>query len=330
MKITNFNLGTLALAATMTGTLMGAAMLMPPVGGAVAPKASFELSASNIMGAIDVALHVRPTLRQQSSSAASKARPYDVVVVEGLDYDLDAVITGADFVPRLQLASMPKNLSLINAADRRKEIFFKAVLPLVLQVNEEITADRQHLKDIRAQIKSGSKLEATDKLWLAIMADRFNTRRGDVDAILARHDVVPPSLALAQAATESAWGTSRFVREGNAMFGQWTFSASKKGIVPGGRDAGKTHRIEAFPSLMESVRSYAFNLNRHRAYREFRKIRAVMRANGGPIDGHLLAPTLHRYSERGAAYVSELQSIIEINDLRGLDNARLMDIDPLI
>ncbi len=309
---------------------MGAAMLMPPVGGTVAPKASFKLSSSNVISAIDMSLHVRPAQRQQSAAANGNARTYDVVVVEGLDYDLDAVITGSDFVPRVQLASMPKNLSLINATDRKKEIFFKAVLPLILQVNEEITTDRQRLKDINTQIKSGSKLKATDKLWLAIMADRFNTRRGDVEAVLSRHDVVPPSLALAQAATESAWGTSRFVREGNAMFGQWTFSSSKKGIVPDGRSAGKTHRIEAFPSLMESVRSYASNLNRHRAYREFRKIRATMRANGGPIDGHLLAPTLHRYSERGAAYVSELQSIIEINDLRGLDNARLMDIDPLI
>ncbi|MCK5167701.1 MAG: glucosaminidase domain-containing protein [Rhodospirillaceae bacterium] len=330
MKINNFNLGTLALAAAMTGTLMGAAMFMPPAGDAVVPKASFNISAANVLGAIDVALHVRPTLNQQSGPVASNARPYDVVVVEGLDYDLDAVIIGTDFVPRLQLASMPKNLSLINVADRKKEIFFKTVLPLVLQVNEEITADRQRLKDIKAQIKSGSKLDATNKLWLAIMADRFNTRRGDVDAILARHDVVPPSLALAQAATESAWGTSRFVREGNAMFGQWTFSKSNDGIVPNERGAGKNHRIRAFPSLMESVRSYAFNLNRHRAYREFRKVRATMRAKGGPIDGHILAPTLHRYSERGATYVSELQSIIEINDLRGLDNARLMDIDPLI
>ena len=334
MKINNFNLGTLALAATMTGALMGAAMFMPPAGGAVAPKASFQLSqisGANVMGTIDVALHVRPTMRQKSGSSAGKnAGSYDVVVIEGLDYDLDAVIIGADFVPRLQLASMPKNLSLINVADRKKEIFFKTVLPLVLQVNEEITTERKRLKDIRARVSSGLKIEATDKLWLAIMADRFNTKRGDIEAILSRHDVVPPSLALAQAATESAWGTSRFVREGNAMFGQWTFSSSKKGIVPDGRTAGKTHRIEAFPSLMASVRSYASNLNRHRAYREFRKIRAIMRAKGGPIDGHLLAPTLHRYSERGAAYVSELQSIIEINDLRGLDNARLMDIDPLI
>lgn len=325
-KINGFNWSTLALAATMTSTLMGAAMLMPPMSAPVAPKASFQFSP---IGTVVSVLHARPVPRTQDSIAPKKTRPYDVVVVEGLDYDLDGVIAGADNVPRLQLASMPKNLASINAADLRKEIFFKAVLPLVLQVNEEITVDRARLWEIRTRIKLGSKLAATDKLWLAIMADRYNARRDDVDGILARHDVVPPSLALAQAATESAWGTSRFVREGNAMFGQWTFSA-KDGLIPNQRSAGKSHRVKAFPSLIESVRSYVTNLNRHRAYREYRSLRADMRARGGPIDGHLLAPTLHRYSQRGASYVSELQSIIEINGLRGLDNARLMDIDHLI
>jgi len=316
------------VAAAMTGTLVGAAMVMPPVGAAVAPKAYFNNSA---ISADTSNFHVRPQLRAAGNGRAnSNNQPYDVVVIEGLDYDLDAVITGTGSVPRIQLASMPNNLSRINAVNYKKEIFFKTVLPLVLQVNEEISSDRQRLKDLRAQIKQSAHLQATDKLWLAIMADRYNVRRDDIDAILARHDVVPPSLALAQAATESAWGTSRFVREGNAMFGQWTFSASKEGLVPNKRGVGKNHRVQAFPSLMASVRSYVNNLNRHRAYREFRKIRTAMRAKGGPIDGYLLAPALHRYSERGAVYVSELQSIIEINDLRGLDSARLMDIDPLI
>ncbi|MDH5771690.1 MAG: glucosaminidase domain-containing protein [Rhodospirillaceae bacterium] len=327
MKINTINLSTLGVALAMTGTLVGAAMLMPPAGAAVAPKAQFN---SSVLSSGPSNLHVRPQLREGSARDGGDAKPYDVVVIDGLDYDLDAVITGNDSVPRVQLASMPSDLSRINAIDHKKEIFFKAVLPLVLQVNEEISSDRQRLKELRTQIKQGSHLQATDKLWLAIMADRYNIRRDDIDTILARHDVVPPSLALAQAASESAWGTSRFVREGNAMFGQWTFSDNENGIVPNKRGIGKSHRVKAFPSLMASVRSYINNLNRHRAYREFRKNRTAMRAKGGPIDGYLLASTLHRYSERGAVYVSELQSIIESNDLRGLDSARLMDIDPLI
>ncbi|MDH3335281.1 MAG: glucosaminidase domain-containing protein [Rhodospirillaceae bacterium] len=325
MKADIFNWSTLGVAAAMTGTLVGAAMFMPPVGATVAPKAHFS---GSVVSSTQTNLHVRP--QRSETGQTNSAKPYDVVVVDGLDYDLDAVITGTGTVPRVQLASMPSDLSRIHAVDHKKEIFFKAVLPLVLQVNEEISSDRQRLKELRTQIKQGVRLEATDKLWLAIMADRYNVRRDDINTILVRHDVVPPSLALAQAASESAWGTSRFVREGNAMFGQWTFSDSKEGIVPNDRGVGKSHRVQAFPSLMASVRSYVDNLNRHRAYREFRKSRTAMRAKGGPIDGYLLAPTLHRYSERGAVYVSELQSIIESNDLRGLDNARLMDIDPLI
>lgn len=329
MKINTFNLSTLGVAAAMMGTLVAAAVMAPPTGVIVAPKASFSIS-SFAQSAVAL-LHVKPMHRAERKNLSNdQSDAYEVVVIDGLDYDLDSIISGVGYVPRVQLASMPEDLANIRAVNYKKEIFFKTVLPLVLQINEEISADRQRLKNISAQIKAGTHLAATDKLWLAIMADRYNVRRNDIDAILARHDVVPPSLALAQAASESAWGTSRFVREGNAMFGQWTFSDTKEGLVPNKRSIGKSHRVQTFSSLMASVRSYVNNLNRHRAYREFRKARTAMRAKGGPIDGYLLATTLHRYSERGDVYVSELQSIIDTNALRSLDNARLMDIDPLI
>jgi len=215
----------------------------------------------------------------------------------------------------------------------RKAVFFKTVLPLVLQVNEQIVEDRKRLWQLGAEQKSGARLSAVDRLWLAVMSERYGTRRSDVDALLKRHDVVPPSLALAQAATESAWGTSRFVKEGNAMFGEWTFASDHEGIVPSERASGKTHRVRAFDSLYDSVASYVTNLNKHRAYREFRQVRAEMRAKGQAFDGIRLAATLHRYSERGAAYVDELQTIIRGNELDLLDGARLSqagDLEPVI
>ena len=192
----------------------------------------------------------------------------------------------------------------------------------MLQVNEQILEDRTRLKHLKTAQQQGP-LSALDRLWLAVMAERYGTKRGNIDAVLKRHDVVPPSLALAQAATESAWGSSRFVREGNAMFGEWTFSPEHLGLVPAGRDLGKTHRVRAFTSLYESIDSYVTNLNKHRAYKEYRVMRSAMRDQGQPLDGMRLAGTLHRYSERGADYVNELRAIISSNDLRLVDDAQL-------
>lgn len=253
--------------------------------------------------------------------------------VDVLAYDLNAVLQGHGEVPRITLASLPGDLARIRETDQRKAVFFKSVLPLVLQVNEQILNDRQRLWELGAVMKTGAPLDAVDRLWLAVMAERYGTRRGDIDALLERHDVVPPSLAIAQAATESAWGTSRFVKEGNAMFGEWTFAAKHDGIVPNGRAEGKTHRVRAFDSLYDSVASYVTNLNKHRAYKEFRAMRADMRVKGQPVSGMRLASTLHRYSERGAAYVAELHAIIGGNDLDMLDGARLSqagDFEPVI
>jgi len=257
----------------------------------------------------------------------------DGALDRGLDYDLNAVIQGDVGVPRLNLASLPDDLQSIRETAERKAVFFKSVLPLVLQVNEQIVEDRARLWDLRTQKRVGSKLNALDRLWLAGLAERYDVDRDNIGSLLRHHDVVPPSLALAQAATESAWGTSRFVREGNAIFGEWTFAADHKGIVPNQRDEDKSHRVRAFDSLLDSVQSYVDNLNKHRAYKEFRAARADMRTKGQIIDGMRLANTLYRYSERGADYVSELHAIIGGNELDMLDGARLSrdgTFEPLI
>ena len=146
----------------------------------------------------------------------------------------------------------------------------------------------------------------------------------DIDELLRRVDVIPVSLAIAQAAEESGWGTSRFAQTGNALFGQWTV-ASDIGIVPEDREDGMTHKIKAFDNLAQSVAAYMRNLNTHRAYREFRQKRQGQRQWGEALDGHALASTLLRYSQRGDKYVKSIRTIMNANGLRELDGAHLAD-----
>ncbi len=236
-------------------------------------------------------------------------------------------------MPRLFLASLPEDFGKIREVAERKALFFRTVLPLILQVNEEILADRRRLWNLRYRLRTGLRLEAADQLWLIVMSERYGVGEGDVDALLRRVDIIPTSLALAQAAEESGWGTSRFAREGNAIFGQWTF-AGNGNLVPLRRDDGKVHEVRDFETLLDGAKAYARNLNTHRAYRNFRKLRAAMRRAGRPVEGAVLARTLLSYSERQSAYVESLLSIIAANGLSTLDDARLRahgrDFQPLI
>jgi len=244
-----------------------------------------------------------------------------------LQYDLGRVGTGEARVPRLYLSSLPADMKDIREAEIRKSLFFKTVLPLVLQVNEEILADRRRLWRLHAEKQMGRRLGPVDRLWLMVMGERYGARRNVIDTLLRRVDVIPPSLALAQAAEESGWGTSRFAREGNAVFGQWTFSESNS-LMPALRDSDKSHKIKAFPSLIESVRAYARNLNTHGAYRRMRSVRASMRLQGAPVEGNVLADYLESYSARGVEYIGAIRTIIQANDLDRLDDARLHQGQP--
>ena len=325
-----FHWTSLAATGAMVSVLVSTALMMPTPSGVSVAHASFPQQ--------DFTPHQsgqRLALARKAVASGRNFEHYETAsgpatapspAQTALNYDLNAVLQGHSDVPRIALATLPGDLSRIREIDQRKAVFFKTVLPLVLQVNEQILQDRARLWKLSASQNTGERLSAVDRLWLAVMAERYGTKRGNIGALLNRHDVVPPSLALAQAASESAWGTSRFVREGNAMFGQWTFTAKHEGIVPSERASGKTHRVRAFSSLYESVLSYAVNLNKHRAYQEYRTMRATMRAEGRTIDGMHLAGALHRYSERGASYVAELRAIISGNDLVLLDNARLSTV----
>ncbi|MDA1088815.1 MAG: glucosaminidase domain-containing protein [Proteobacteria bacterium] len=241
-----------------------------------------------------------------------------------LGYDLDLVRSGEAAVPRLFLASLPSDIKNIREAGLRKSLFFQTLLPLVLQANEELLRDRQRLWKLHFQQSLGQKPGPADRLWLMVMSERYGVKKNLIETLLKRVDIIPPSLALAQAAEESGWGTSRFVREGNAMFGQWTFSKTGN-LVPTERDEDKKHKIRAFPNLLDSVRSYALNLNTHAAYRGMRKVRSGLRLNGAPLDGLLLVDNLKNYSARGEKYVQGIRALIESNNLHRFDDARLRD-----
>lgn len=239
-----------------------------------------------------------------------------------MDYRLTEVRTGAAEVPRLYITSLPRDLAGIPSVDDRKAAFIKLMLPLVLRVNEELLEDRAKMERLVRRLREGKRLRAANRAWLDSLSEHYGVEPGDFDGLAERLDIVPPSLALAQAIEESGWGTSRFAKLGNAIFGQWTFSGGE-GIVPLERADGKSHRIKAFGHLQESVANYVTNLNRHAAYTEFRRLRASMRADGLELNGYVLARTLTSYSERGADYVTSIRAIMRFNDLTDLDDARL-------
>ncbi|TNE63303.1 MAG: hypothetical protein EP335_09800 [Alphaproteobacteria bacterium] len=241
-----------------------------------------------------------------------------------LNKDMHAV----DSVPRVFLARLPESLPDLKNARKRKQQFTSALLPVVLRANELIVADRGRLLALRGKLEEGRRLRPSEEEWLANKARQYRLKRRknfqtkDIDILLYRVDVIPPSLALAQAAMESGWGTSRFAQLGNALFGEWVWGDAE-GILPSEREEGKTHRIKSFDYLLDSVMSYMTNLNRHPSYEDLRRRRAELRDLNVPVTGPALAPALVDYSERGPEYVSDILSIINFNDLDGLDYARL-------
>lgn len=239
-------------------------------------------------------------------------------------YDLAAVKAGLSPAPRLELDQVPDALIALGAGEARKDAFVSVVLPLVLQVNEEISQARSRVVGLARSVEAGRTLPRTERHWLETQFDRYKVEYGDFPRLLRRLDVVPPSLALAQAAIESGWGSSRFAREGNALFGQWTWNASSPGIDPLDRAEGKTHRIRAFDSPLAAVRAYVRNLNTHTAYAGLRQLREAQR-NSGRFDSQDLAEGLIAYSEKGSDYVDLVREIIRVNDLDAFDGVRLAD-----
>lgn len=223
----------------------------------------------------------------------------------------------------------------------KKELFYRALIPLILYANELILRDRKKLEAFIKYQKKGKTFNERERLWLHKLAIEYKLVNSDsnstldpaeipslMDKLLVRVDIIPPSLALGQGAYESGYGTSRFTLLGNALFGQWTYGG--KGIKPKQQRKEKgDYRIAAYDWPFDSVRTYMRNLNTHRTYSELRHKRAELRKRGKTLTGLALANTLTKYSEKGKTYVDTLKGIIRTNGLDIADNARLRD-EPLV
>jgi Bax protein len=302
---------------------ISATITIPPKPVTVAPKAILPLiAAAEIKPAVLIAKVEAAETTVVQATPAQAQKLYDSLRKVG--YRLETVMSGETQVPRVFLASLPQGMADLREVRTRKDLFVKTVLPLILQVNEEITADRQHLVRVAEARDAGESLSRADQRWLTDRATRYNVEPTDLVELRRRMDVIPPSLALAQAAEESGWGTSRFVLEGNALFGQYS-SADEPMMVPTARDEDKSHAVRTFTSLLDSVRAYALNLNTHFAYKRYRDQRAKLRETGKPLDGLALAPTLTRYSARGEDYTRSLRSLIVANEFLRADKLTLKD-----
>lgn len=225
------------------------------------------------------------------------------------------VVTGIAWSALRSLSAMP-DFREYEAGPERKSAFFDFVRPLVEAENKRVLRARKRLLALAADDDPGF----IDRRWLAGMAKDYaidDPDPGDpalVNQLLLRVDSVPLSLALAQAAKESGWGTSRFARDGNNLYGERCFDAGC-GLVPGARSAALGHEVEKFGSPRQSVASYLNNINTHAEYKAFRRDRARSRGAKKTLSGIALAENLTQYSERRDVYVKEIQQLIRSNNL---------------
>ena len=235
-----------------------------------------------------------------------------------VNYDLSQV-RSKKLVKPIYFTQFPKDLNELQNTRLKKETFIKIVLPLIVAENEKIIADREKLK-ILSEKKFTTDLE---KQWLRQKLLEYKVKKGNIAELITRIDIIPTSIALAQAAKESGWGTSRFALEGNAIFGQWTWSG--KGIAPLDRESNKNHKILKFPILRASVKAYQNNLNTHKSYMKFREKRFIMRKKNKVISGLELTETLENYAQTGSEYIKILNQIIKQNKLADFEPVRLVN-----
>jgi len=257
-------------------------------------------------------------LIENNDNTVSLSAETTINLFEDLGYDLKGVRAGQKVKP-IYLTKLPKDLNSLGSTNKKRDLFIKIILPLVLYENEKITEDRNKLFKILGKNFN----TAGERVWLKRRFKEYKVTDQDLTKLKMRMDIIPVSLALAQAANESGWGTSRFALEGNALFGQWTWS--KKGITPENKDPNKSHKVLQFQILKASVKAYKNNLNTHNAYREFREARALLRQENKKIDGLLLTKYLKNYASIGDKYVTILESIIKKNSLTDFDKANLLN-----
>lgn len=239
-----------------------------------------------------------------------------------------AVTPAPAVVPAPKPVQLP-NFAAIRDTDTKKQVFFDFLQPYIDAKNSEVRLQRQHLLGLMEKMKAGYVLNIDEMVFLRDLSREYEVPTDDLQdqtflqLLLRRVDVLPPSLVLAQAANESAWGTSRFARDGYNFFGQWCYEKGC-GLVPDRRRPNDHHEVKSFGSIDEAVHAYFQNLNTFPSYQGLRRIRQDLRDKARPIDGISLTEGLRSYSERGDAYIDELRRMIEYNDLLNRDRQMIL------
>ncbi len=233
------------------------------------------------------------------------------------NYTLDNV-RKTKLVKPVSLSLLPEEMKMIESVKKRKKLFIQIILPLILEENNLIELDRKKLFSI---LNRSNNTEA-EKKWFDNKFKQYGVVNKDLSTLKIRMDIIPVSLAIAQAAKETGWGTSRFALEGNALFGQWTWSG--EGIKPAAADSKSKHKVMKFKILKASIRAYQRNLNTHSGYRKFRIARAELRDDNQKLNSLYLAKYLDKYAATGKKYTDIIKKIIEQNDLTDFDDVRLL------
>jgi Bax protein len=215
--------------------------------------------------------------------------------------------------PFALFASFPKEYYEIKDTKEMKAYFFSQILHMAKVENAKILQERNYVENIFPHLVAIGKESKEYQLFEKIRK-KYKIKEGaKKEEYLKVIDIVPYSIVLAQAAIESGWGKSRFFKEANNIFGQWTWTG--KGLTPNNRDSGKKHKIKIFGSLQSAIRGYLINMNLGWGYKEFRTKRAQMREEGLTLNGVALAPTLINYSQKKEKYTKLLHKFIIQNKL---------------
>ncbi len=233
------------------------------------------------------------------------------------EYNLENV-RKTKLVKPILLSVLPYEMKTINSTKKRKKLFIQIILPIILEENNRIRLNRKKLFSILNK-NHNSDIE---KKWLNQKFKQYGVINKDLSTLKMRMDEIPVSLTIAQAAKETGWGTSRFALDGNALFGQWTWSG--EGIKPAGADTNSKHKVMKFKILKASVRAYQRNLNTHKGYRQFRMARAELRDNDVELDSLILANYLDKYAQTGKEYIKIIKQIIKQNSLKDFDDVKIL------
>ena len=221
-------------------------------------------------------------------------------------------------------SSLPTDFMDVQPIIERKRLFINTLIPIIYSENLQILNDRKKILDWWRESDGENFSRDFWPQWLFELSEKYGSSDSNLGNLLMRVDIIPISLALAQSAIESGWGTSRYSREGNAVFGQYTFDESK-GLKPKDRNENDEFFIKKFPNLSESVRSYLKNINTHLAYADFREERKKLRMSGENLSGYKLVNFLKDYSERRESYIKDVKEIMSSNNFQKYDKGNVLN-----